>query len=303
MVANPVASSSVAAGPQGGGRTAIAATLPGTLDQIVRLTRFQFRDYLRSRRFILMFAIVGVIGLILTSVVGYFRPAFISDPLAFYGSLWGGGVPFVVVLAAVIYGADAIAGEFQNKTGYFLMGLPIRRITVYTGKFIAAFLASLAAVALFAAILVANGAYYLGGNALPWQLGESFILAVVYLLAVLAAAMMFSSMFKTSSYATLLVALLFLIGFSLLQAVVSGLANITPWFVITYANTIIGGVLSNSCENQPGMHTCKVGGGPGGGFSITVNNATIPEGAAIMIAYFLLTAVAGIFLFEREEFS
>jgi ABC-2 type transport system permease protein len=295
---DPVAPSS----PAGGG-AATLGELPGTLQQILRLTRFQFRDYLRSRRFILMFAIVGVIGVFLSSVVGYFRPSFISDPLSFYGTLWGSGVPIVVVLAAVIYGADAIAGEFQNTTGYFLMGLPIRRITVYTGKFIAAFLAALAAVVFFAGILIANGAYYLGGGALPWQLGESFVLTVVYLLAVLAAAMMFSSMFKTSSYATLLVALLFLIGFQLLQTLISGLANITPWFVITYANTIIGGVLSGSCETQPGMHTCVVGGGPRGGFTITVTNASIPEGVAIMIAYFLLTAIAGILLFEREEFS
>ena len=250
-----------------------------------------------------MIGIVAILGAILTAVVGYYRPAmFLSSSGAFYATLWGGGVTIIVIFAGVIFGGDAIAGEFQNKTGYFLMGLPLRRATVYLGKYIAAFIAALAAVVFYAVLVVANSLYYFGGSAFTWSFGESFVLAIVYLLALLGATFLFSSMFKTSTYATLVVAVLFLFGFSLLQDLISGLVHITPWFILTYADTIIGGVFNTSCMSNPGIHTCTVP-GPGGGFTEMVNNATIPEGVAIMLAYFVITAVLGLLLFEREEFT
>jgi ABC-2 type transport system permease protein len=118
--------------------------VPPSVEQIVKLTRYQLREYLRSRRFVILTVLIAVIGVIVTAVVAYFRGSLVSNNLAFYASFWGGGANVVIVLSAVFFGGDAIAGEFQNKTGYFLMGLPIRRATVYIGKYIAAFAASLA---------------------------------------------------------------------------------------------------------------------------------------------------------------
>ncbi|MGA7476834.1 MAG: ABC transporter permease [Thermoplasmata archaeon] len=269
---------------------------------MLKLTGYQLRDYVFSRRFILMISIVAILGAILTAVVGYYRPAmFLASPGAFYATLWGGGVTIVIIFAGVIFGGDAIAGEFQNKTGYFLMGLPLRRATVYVGKYIAAFIAALAAVVFYAVLVLANSAYYFGASALTTTFGESFVLATVYLLALLGATFLFSSLFKTSTYAVLVVAVLFLFGFTLLQDLISGLVHVTPWFILTYADTIIGGVFNTSCMSNPGTHTCPSS-FPGGA-AMTVTNATIPEGVAIMVAYFVITAIVGLILFEREEFT
>jgi len=276
--------------------------VPDTVRQALLLSRYQFRDYLRARRFILMMAIVGVIGGILTFVLSYFHDSstvqgLVSSSNAFYGSLWAGGVGVVIVFSGIIFGGDAIAGEFQNKTGYFLMGLPIRRASVYVGKFLAAFAASLVAVVVYLAILLANGAYYLGGNALPLALGESFAISLLYLLALLGAVFLFSSMFKNSLYAVLVVAVLFLFGFTLIQAVVTDLAKVEPWFLITYAENVI----SYPFLSMPPSHELTVTGPRG--FTATTYNATYPEGFAIMVGYFLVSAVAGLFFFEREEFK
>ncbi|HTT25916.1 MAG TPA: ABC transporter permease [Thermoplasmata archaeon] len=280
-----------------------AAPVP-SVEQVFRLARYQLRDYLRSRRYLLMMALVGIIGLILTAVVGYFRPAaFLGTPLDFYTTMWGSGVTVVIIFAGVIFGGDAIAGEFQNKTGYFLMGLPLRRSVIYIGKYIAALVASFSAIVVFLVILLANGLFYFGANALPWQLGPSFLLATIYLLALLGATFLFSSMFKTSTYATLVVAVLFLFGFTLLQDLVEGLAHVTPWFIISYADTTIGAVLSTTCANQPGAHTCSTPGPGGRTFETMVNNPTIPQGVLIMLGYFVVTAILGLVIFEREEFS
>jgi ABC-2 type transport system permease protein len=278
--------------------------VPDSGQQILKLTRYQLREYLRSRRFVALIAIVAAIGAILTTLVAHFRGALVSSNLAFYGSFWGGGVDIVIVLAAVFFGGDAIAGEFQNKTGYFLMGLPIRRSTVYVGKFIAAFLASAATMLFFLAILLANGTFYFGTGAVPWQLLISVVLALVYLGAVLGATFFFSSLFKTSAYGFVLTAILFLFGFTILQDVVIGLAKIEPWMVISYAESTIGNVFA------PGVNwgifgsntttTTTVG-------RMVVRSTTwtpgIAEGIVIMLGYLVVTAVAGLFLFEREEFA
>lgn len=283
-----------------GGGAMPRLAVPTSLEQVPRLTRFQLREYLRSLRFIALLGIVLAIGVIITAVVAHFRGAIVSTNVAFYGSFWGGGVDLVIVLAAVFFGGDAIAGEFQNKTGYFLMGLPIRRTTVYAGKFIAAYLASTAMLLLYLVILVLNGAYYFGSGLLPWQLGLSLLLALFYLAAVLGATFLFSSLFKTSAYGFVLTAILFLFGFSLLEDLVTGLVKIEPWMVISYAESTIGSVFSSTANwgFTGTVTTVTVG-----RFSTTTYTAGIGEGIVIMLVYFVVTAALGLFLFEREEFT
>ncbi len=280
----------------GTGTTAVHSRLPRTIDQLLILARWQWRDYLRSRRFLILFAIITLVGVILSAVTAYFRPGFVNSPTAFYATLWGGAVGVPIVFAGIFFGGDAIAGEFQNKTGYFLMGLPIRRVTVYGAKYLAALFASFIILVYFAAIILVNGAFYLGGNAFPWQFAFSFALASVYLLALLGFTFLFSSMFKTSSYATLLTAILFLFGFNILQVVVSGLANSEPWMIISYSQGIIGNVFLDP-------YPAHIVPPPPRGPQFTTYNPTVETGVAIMLAYLVFSAAAGLYFFKRKEFS
>jgi len=282
--------------------------VPPSFEQVPKLTRYQLREYLRSRRFVALALIVAAIGAIITFVVAYFRHSvtvegLVASSTGFYGSLWGGAVNIVIVLSAVFFGGDAIAGEFQNKTGYFLMGLPIRRTSVYVGKFIAAYLASVAMMGLYLAIVLANGVYYLGLNAFPWQLGLSLVLALLYLAAVMGATFLFSSLFKTSAYGFVLTAILFLFGFSLLQDLVVGLVNIEPWMVISYATSTLSDVFGSNVLWTHG--SAVVTSTTLGRRTITTTDYTagIAEGVVIMLLYLVESVAAGLWLFGREEFS
>jgi len=276
--------------------------VPDSMTQVTKLTRYQLREYLRSSRFVALAGIVLAIGGIISFLVAHFRTALVSDPTAFYGSFWGDGADLVIVLSAVFFGGDAIAGEFQNKTGYFLMGLPIRRATVYAGKYLAAFLASTAMVLLYLAILVANGLYYFHANAFPWQLGLSLLLAIAYLTAVLGATFLFSSLFKTSAYGFVLTAILFLFGFTLLGDLVTDLVGTQPWMIISYASSTIGSVFSSSVNwSLHGTVSQVPGLRPGS--TTTVYAAGIAQGLVLTLSYTFLTAMWGLWLFEREEFT
>ena len=278
--------------------------VPSSLTQVGLQTKYEFLNYFRSRRFFILLAIGVIIAILLTAIVGHYRPAsFMASSLSFYSSWWGMTATFVVILSGIFFGGDAISAEFQNKTGYYLVPNPIRRSSIYVGKWVAAFIASSIILAIFAAITIANGAFYFGAN-IPYQFAESMAFSWVYLIAVLGFTFMFSSLFKSTSYSILVTAILFLFAFTVIQDLISSLAQIEPWFILTYGASIIGDVMT---VPYPAHKVITHG---FGGASTNPNapafttfNATVPEGLAIMLIYFIVTAIVGLVLFERKEFN
>ncbi|MGD0637406.1 MAG: ABC transporter permease subunit, partial [Nitrososphaerales archaeon] len=165
--------------------TKSANIVPSSMTQVFVTMKYTLLDYIRARRFAILLIIVLIISVLLTFLVAHFRPkGLLDNTLDFYSSWWGSFSSFLVVLSGVFMGGDAIAGEFQNKTGYFTIPNPVRRSSMYVGKFLAAFGAATVILLAYLAIAVLNGLYYFGAN-LPYQLGESFLFAWFYLLAVL----------------------------------------------------------------------------------------------------------------------
>src|SRR5438132_2020964 len=275
----------------------VAPSLPTSIAQVGTITKYELLNYFRSRRFFVLLIIGIVISAIFTAVVGYYGIAYLNltSALGFYSFWWGNSITLVVILSGIFFGGDAISGEFQNKTGYFLVGNPLRRSSIYIGKWIAALTASLIIFAIYAAIAVGNGIYYFGAN-IPYQFGQSLIFSVLYLIAVLGFTFFFSSLFKSSSMSILVTAILFLFAFSLIELIVSRLAQIEPWFIITYGAGIIGNVLM---DPYPLTQSTR---GPGGR-EVSTFAVTIPQGIEILVGYFVITAVIGLLLFERKEFT
>lgn len=279
-------------------QTAPSNVVPSSIAQVGITMKYTFLDYFRSRRFFILLSITLLITALLTILVGYYRPqSFLASDLSFYASWWGNSVTFVIILSGIFFGGDAISGEFQNKTGYFGIPNPIRRLSIYIGKWLAAFFAATMILVVFTVITVGNGIYYFGAN-VPYQFAESVLFAWVYLAGVLGFTFFFSSLFKSSSMSIIVTAILFLFVFSLVQTLVSTLVKIEPWFILTYGAGIIGNILTVPYPEH--IHTETLGEGR---ISITTYNAMIPEGLAILGLYFIVTVVLGLLLFERKEFT
>jgi ABC-2 type transport system permease protein len=271
-------------------------TVPGSIAQIGIITKYTFLDYFRSRRFLVLVVITALIGILLTAAIGYYRPqALIADSLSFYSSWWGNITTFVIILTGIFFGGDAISGEFQNKTGYFSIPNPIRRSSIYVGKFLAALIASTLILAIFTVITIGNGLYYFPSG-IPSQFGESLLFSWSYLVAVLGFTFFFSSVFKSSAISILVTVILFLFGFNIIDVVVSAFAHVEPWFILTYGAAILSSVFT--VPYPPHVNTINAG-----PITLTTYVATIPEGLAIMILYFAVTIVLGLVFFERREFT
>lgn len=280
-------------------RTISSNKVPSSMTQVGITMKYTFLDYFRSRRFFILLIITLTISALLTFIVGYYRPeSFLSSDLSFYSGWWGNSATFVIILSGVFFGGDAISGEFQNKTGYFGIPNPIRRSSIYVGKWLSAFIASSVILAIFAAITVGNGLYYFGLN-VPYQFGLSLLFAWFYLAAVLGFTFFFSSLFKSSSMSILVTVILFLFVFSLVQTLVANLVKVEPWFILTYGAQIIGNILVVPYPPHTQVNTF----GPGSQVSLTTYNVTVPEGLVIIGLYFAITAILGLLLFERKEFT
>jgi len=278
---------------------ASATTVPSSLVQVGIMMKYAFLDYFRSRRFFILLTIDLLVGALMTILVGYYRPgSYLSSPLSFYSSWWGNSVTFVITLSGIFFGGDAISGEFQNKTGYFGIPNPIKRSSIYIGKWLAAFLAATTILAVWIIITIGNGTYYFGLNA-PVEFVESALLAWFYLAAVIGFTFFFSSLFKSNSMSIIVTTILFLFVFSLIQALVSTLVQVEPWFILTYGGQIVGNILT--VPYPP--HESVTHFGQNGAGTLTTYNATIPEGLVIIALYFLITTILGLVLFQRKEFT
>ncbi|MDG6997802.1 MAG: ABC transporter permease [Nitrososphaerota archaeon] len=274
--------------------------LPSSLQQVGISTRYELLNYFRSRRFLVLLIIMLVISALLTFVVWHSGISSVSSTaLGFYSTWWGFSANILVIFCAVFFGGDAISGEFQNKTGYFLIGKPVRRSSIYIGKWIAAFVASLIIMGIFTVITVANGIGYFGA-VIPNRFAEALAFTIIYLISALGFTFFFSSVFKASSMSILVTVVLLLFGFTLIDDLLTNLVHIEPWFSLSYGE----GIISNVMTVPYPTHITKAHEGPGGrGPIFTFFNPTVPEGLAIMLVYFAVTAVLGLILFERKEFN
>jgi len=272
--------------------------LPSSVSQVGTVSKYELVNYFRSRRFFVLLGIGFTINGILTALVGYYGVGtFASSALGFYAFWWGNSIPFIIAINGIFFGGDAISGEFQNKTGYFLVANPLRRASIYVGKWLGAFAASLMVFAAYAAVTIGNGVYYFGTN-IPYQFGESLLFSILYLMAVLGFTFFFSSLFKSSSISILVTAILFLFAFQIIQTLVSVFAQIEPWFILTYGSGIIGNVLADTYPTTQPIRGAGPGGREGTTFAVT-----IPEGLTIILGYFVVTAILGLLLFQRKEFT
>lgn len=285
--------------------TRLGGVLPSSTMQSLKLARHLLLETLRSRRFLLLVGIIMAAGTILSIVTFTYKHQYTSSVSAFYATLWAAGAPEVAVLSAVFFCGDSISGEFQRKTAYFLMSLPMGRTAVIAGKYIAALVASIAVVLIYLAFLLTNAIYYFGTNAFPGDLWISLVLTVFYLSAVLSTTLMLSAVFRNGTYSIALSAVLFLFGFSVLQALISGLIKMEPWMMLSYAQQSIGEVFSNSVNWGLTGSYSAVKSTSGLGLRVSTGVTYIPgiyESLLIMMCYLMLTTLAGIFLFRREEF-
>lgn len=262
--------------------------------QMLVISKYQFKNYIRSKRLLTLILITLAIVIAYIVVVHIYVDTSYMEVNSFAKD-WVSPISFLIILAALFFGGDAIAGEYQTKTGYFLLPNPIRRESILWGKYIASFLASAIVILMYWAFAFGDIYYYY--KEINSALLYSFSISFLFLLSLLALTYLFSSLLNNGTVAIVLVAIIYFFVFSIVDSI-SMLTGIEPWYSITYGASILTLVFEgNYIGDYPTKQVIQVG----PNFTITTFNPTINEGIAIMLAYFIISAILATIIFHYKE--
>jgi len=201
------------------------------------VTRYEFLKHIRRRR---LYVILGL-TLVAELAVLIGLPALMDgypDNVMMMAALLTIG-PSLATIGAVFFAGDAIAGEFESKTGYMLFTNPVRRTTLVTGKY----LASCAAVVLliiFGYAIVCISLWAIYGN-IPVETAKSFGLCLLFAGSVLSVTFFFSAVSKGAMGATVITLLFIMVISGIIESVLL-MAGKPYWFLLSTGGDSVAAV-------------------------------------------------------------
>jgi ABC-2 type transport system permease protein len=123
-------------------------------------------------------------------------------------TLWTGGTAFSATLAGFSYflicwtvtfmGSFAISNDFTTNTAKYMLSLPVRRSSIFIGRYLAATtLAALATISFFA--FIAGESYYYFGN-IPATLLRAYLVSLLVILTAMSIVFLLSSLIKLDRF-------------------------------------------------------------------------------------------------------
>jgi len=211
-----------------------------------------------------------------------------------FASNFVGFANLLIVICATFFGADAIVSEYQARTGYLIFPNPIRRSTLYMGKFGASMTASILVIAIFYAVTGILSLVSVSG--LDKYFFLSFAFALEYLLAVMAIAYLISTLMKGTTGATVLTFFLFVMILPIVDSIgrVSGFK--ASWSVTFSAGTI-SSILTSPYPTDSFTEI------PHAGLTLHTYYPDPAIAALVILAYALVAVVISMVLFRRKEMT
>ena len=258
-------------------------------NQMFIMAKYQFRNYIRAKRLYILLIITSIVITLIIAVNAYFgNPA--NETVKDTAKSFAGFSGTLIVLIALFFGGDAIASEYQNKTGYFLFPNPIKRWGIFWGKFLASFLAS--AIILFLYYVSGLIYTYYYHQAIPVEYLYSMAYSFIFMLSLLSLTFLFSTFFKNGAVALTIVAILYFFVFNIIDAV-SQIAGVEPWFSITYAASIITLAFTNNYPHSTQYVRNTM--------TLTIYHPYVWEALVIMIVYFIFSGIVAMWIFNHKE--
>jgi ABC-2 type transport system permease protein len=204
------------------------------------VTGYEFLKHIRRKRLYVILGLALVAELAVLILLPVLMDGYPDSVMLMAAMLTIG--PSLAAIGAVFFAGDAIAGEFESKTGFMLFTNPVKRITLWTGKY----LASCAAVALlvaFSYIIISLSLLVIYGE-VPIETAKSFGLALLFAASVLSVTFFFSSVSKGAMGATVMTLLFIMVISGIIESVLL-FADKPYWFMLSAGGDSIALVYSD----------------------------------------------------------
>lgn len=146
-----------------------------------------------------------------------------------------GLINYLIMLCAILFGADAINREHQNKTTLIIYPLPQRRTSIVVGKFIVHLLSSWLIIMLYYSIISVETMYIYGLDVLTTDMIKSMLFAFLYMTAVLAIAFFLSTITNSSAISMTLTFFLFFLLLPTVNSVLIMVDIDSSWILTNYS--------------------------------------------------------------------
>jgi len=243
----------------------------------VVVAKNELKKYLRGKKILICAGLMIFILAIMISVPYLLGDGLPEDPLsiAFMFTMFA---YLLAAMTAILFAATAIVSEFEERTALITFTKPVRRSSIFLGKFMASSLIAIVFVLLyFVAVIVVS--LCVTGEVAP-ELYTAIGLTLLYTMACTGLAMLFSSIMKKGSTATLLTLMTLFLLLSIISQVVSMALsdpNSVWWMLDTVAMDIFG-VLNSS------------------------NSIDVLKSASVMIGWCAIPTVLSYLIFRRKNF-
>jgi ABC-2 type transport system permease protein len=259
--------------------------------------RFEFLKHIRRARLYIVMGIALLAEVLVLILIPALMDKYPDNVIVMAQFLTVG--PSLAALGAVFFAGDAIAGEYEGKTGFLLFTNPIKKETLWAGKYLAGLIAvAILMVFSFIIMTVSLLAIY---HEVPGAILKSFGLAMFYGAATLSTTFLFSSLSKGSMGATIMTLVFIWVICGILQSVLLFTGN-PYWFILPAG----GDSITNALGSMQDMMSGFGGLGGFGGTNGMLDRFKPPTLGMVswgMAIYFVGGFVASIILARRRQLA
>ncbi len=253
-----------------------------SLRQAAVVSANEMRKFLRGKKLLLFAAMVAAVVALMTYAIAAFSDntsaSFVSTAFATFAYL-------VVIIAAALFAAPAVAGEYEDRTALILFTRPIGKMSIFLGKTAAALLVTMVFTAVYYCVSAVLSAAICGGvTGNHWA---SMGLALAYCAASVGIAMLFSVVLRRSSTAVVMT----IIFLTLIAGVLTNVFEIggieDPWYLLEYCSDDIVFAIDGTFDMMGAQY---------------VRDVDLMRSAAVMVIWGLAAWALGYLAFRKKEY-
>ena len=173
--------------------------------QVGVIAKNEFRKFVRGRKILLYILLVGLIVALNvyflngSVILEYFESMDKSD-LVLY--LHTSSVSFLVLIGAVLFASYTIVSEFEERTYLLLFTRPVKKTSIFVGKFLACYAIVTIMVLIYYGISALHS--FAVAGAVSSAMGYTLFLTLIDIFALSGMAMLFSTLVKRGSVSALM---------------------------------------------------------------------------------------------------
>jgi ABC-2 type transport system permease protein len=254
---------------------------------------FEIRKHLRRKGLILV-----IILAIFLPLIFYIVPIALDTDFADTANQFASSnlafINLLIIISAAVFTGDAISSEFEKKTGLILFPTPQRRNSIFVGRFIAALIGVWLVVSIYYFITTLEIISVYGASEISIELAKSFLIALIYSVCAISIIFLLSSILKKTIYSSLVGFFLLMMILPIISSVLQ-LADVEPWFIVTYSSGLMTNVLAAVTTSTGGP-----GRGPAGSFGAGFE-PDFYVGIIVMVAYIMIFLVLSLIIANRRR--